>query len=94
MKIDDVEVTVELLVEEKESEYLKKVAQDQLAKRKGGNAKGKGGRGNRGNNNKNHGGHKRKRDDGEDGKAADEEPPVKKVESKPESTASSEAKAD
>ncbi|XP_050083450.1 la protein homolog [Anopheles aquasalis] len=95
LKIDDVEVTLELLVEEKESEYLKKVAQDQLARRKGGNAKGKGGRGNRGNNNKNHGGHKRKRDDADDGKAADDDaPPVKKAESKPESTASSEAKAD
>uniref|UniRef100_A0A2M4BPY4 Putative rna-binding protein la n=1 Tax=Anopheles marajoara TaxID=58244 RepID=A0A2M4BPY4_9DIPT len=94
LKIDDVEVTVELLVEEKETEYLKKVAQDQLARRKGGNAKGKGGRGNRGNNNKNHGGHKRKRDDAEDGKDAGEEPPVKKAESKPEPIASSEAKAD
>ncbi|ETN62720.1 lupus La protein [Anopheles darlingi] len=94
LKIDDVEVTVELLVEEKESEYLKKVAQDQLARRKGGNAKGKGGRGNRGNNNKNHGGHKRKRDDAEDGKVKDGEPPVKKAEAKPESTATSEVKAD
>uniref|UniRef100_A0A2M4A818 Putative rna-binding protein la n=1 Tax=Anopheles triannulatus TaxID=58253 RepID=A0A2M4A818_9DIPT len=93
LKIDDVEVTVELLVEEKETEYLKKVAQDQLARRKGGNAKGKGGRGNRGNNNKHHGGHKRKRDDAEDGKAADDEPPVKKAETKPVSTANSEAKA-
>uniref|UniRef100_A0A2M3ZGI0 Putative rna-binding protein la n=1 Tax=Anopheles braziliensis TaxID=58242 RepID=A0A2M3ZGI0_9DIPT len=94
LKIDDVEVTVELLVEEKESEYLKKVAQDQLARRKGGNPKGKGGRGNRGNNHKNHGGHKRKRDDAEDGKGADEEPQAKKAETKPETTASSEAKAD
>uniref|UniRef100_A0AAG5DM31 Lupus La protein n=1 Tax=Anopheles atroparvus TaxID=41427 RepID=A0AAG5DM31_ANOAO len=87
LKIDENEVTFELLAGEKETEYLKKVVQDQLARRKGGNAKGKG-RGNRGNNNNrnHHGGNKRKRDNGnEDG---DDEPPVKK----PETPASADAK--
>lgn len=80
LKIDEVEVAFELLVGEKETAYLQKVVQDQLARRKGGNAKGRG-RGNRGNNNRNYGGHKRKRDNnGEDGANDDNEPPVKKAE--------------
>ncbi|XP_058124819.1 la protein homolog [Anopheles ziemanni] len=79
LKIDENEVTFEVLEGDKESEYLKKVVQDQQARRKGGNAKGKGGRGNRGNNNRHHGGghNKRQRDNGNDG--GDDEPPVKKT---------------
>uniref|UniRef100_A0A182NUR2 Lupus La protein n=1 Tax=Anopheles dirus TaxID=7168 RepID=A0A182NUR2_9DIPT len=74
LKIDDAEVTAELLVDEKETEYLKKIAEEQ-AKRKA-NAKNKG-RGNRGNNNRNNhsGGNKRKRETHADD---DGEPPVKK----------------
>ncbi|XP_058058381.1 la protein homolog [Anopheles bellator] len=96
IKIDDADVTVELLVDEKEAEYLKKVVQDQQARRKGGNAKGKGGRGHRGNNHKNFGGQKRKREDGEEDKTGNE-PPVKKVETPTESkeqTANSDSKAE
>lgn len=98
LKIDDAEVTAELLVDEKETEYLKKIAEEQ-AKRKV-NAKNKG-RGNRGNNNRNHhsgGNNKRKRDRNaeqqEDGDGG--EPPVKKDATGKEATkptAESEAKA-
>ncbi|XP_050072346.1 la protein homolog [Anopheles maculipalpis] len=73
LTVDEAEVTVELLVEEKETAYLTKIAEEQ-AKWKG-NAKHKG-RGNRGNNNRNHhhyAGNKRKRDRDGDGEA-----PVKK----------------
>uniref|UniRef100_A0A182QIZ7 Lupus La protein n=1 Tax=Anopheles farauti TaxID=69004 RepID=A0A182QIZ7_9DIPT len=75
IKIDDVEITAELLVDDKETEYLKKIAEEQ-AKRKA-NAKNKG-RGNRGNNNRNNhsgGNNKRKRETNAD---EDGEPPVKK----------------
>uniref|UniRef100_A0A182Y0F9 Uncharacterized protein n=1 Tax=Anopheles stephensi TaxID=30069 RepID=A0A182Y0F9_ANOST len=79
LTVDDAEVTVELLVEEKETAYLTKIAEEQ-AKWKG-SAKHKG-RGNRGNNNRNHhhhgAGHKRKRDNNADKDAADGEPPSKK----------------
>uniref|UniRef100_A0A182M090 Lupus La protein n=1 Tax=Anopheles culicifacies TaxID=139723 RepID=A0A182M090_9DIPT len=73
--VDKTEVTVELLVDDKETAYLAKIAEEQ-AKWKN-NAKNKG-RGNRGNNNRNnhHGGHKRKRDNAE--KDGDDEPAVKK----------------
>uniref|UniRef100_A0A182SJR0 Lupus La protein n=1 Tax=Anopheles maculatus TaxID=74869 RepID=A0A182SJR0_9DIPT len=77
LTVDEAEVTVELLVEEKETAYLTKIAEEQ-AKWKS-NAKHKG-RGNRGNNNRNHhhgAGHKRKRDNNA-GKDGDGEPPVKK----------------
>uniref|UniRef100_A0A182PMG2 Lupus La protein n=1 Tax=Anopheles epiroticus TaxID=199890 RepID=A0A182PMG2_9DIPT len=76
LKIDDAEITAELLVEEKETEYLKKIAEEQ-AKRKG-NMKNKG-RGNRGGNNRNNhsgGNNKRKRD--RNAEQDGEEPPVKK----------------
>uniref|UniRef100_A0A1S4GZP2 Uncharacterized protein n=1 Tax=Anopheles gambiae TaxID=7165 RepID=A0A1S4GZP2_ANOGA len=99
LKIDDAEVTADLLVDEKETEYLKKIAEEQ-AKRKV-NAKNKG-RGNRGNNNRNHhsgGNNKRKRDRNaeqqEDGDGG--EPPVKKDATGKEPTkptAESEAKAE
>uniref|UniRef100_A0A182JWV6 Uncharacterized protein n=1 Tax=Anopheles christyi TaxID=43041 RepID=A0A182JWV6_9DIPT len=97
LKIDEAEVTAELLVEEKETEYLKKIAEEQ-AKRKG-NAKNKG-RGNRGNNNRNHhsgGNNKRKRDRNAEQEKDGDEPPVKKdaaeKESKPAPAAESKAKA-
>ncbi|XP_053673458.1 la protein homolog [Anopheles nili] len=93
IKIDDSEVSADLLVEERETEYLKKVAEEQ-AKRKA-FAKGKG-RGNRGfNNRNNHSGHKRKRDNRDDEQSKKDEPPVKKdtVEKDKKSATESEAKS-
>uniref|UniRef100_A0A182WGA0 Lupus La protein n=1 Tax=Anopheles minimus TaxID=112268 RepID=A0A182WGA0_9DIPT len=76
LTVDKAEVTVELLVEDKETAYLAKIVEEQ-AKWKN-NAKNKG-RGNRGNNNRNnhHGGHKRRWDNHAD-RDGDNEPAVKK----------------
>ncbi|XP_049284819.1 la protein homolog [Anopheles funestus] len=73
LTVDKTEVTVELLVDEKETAYLAKIVEEQ-AKYKS-NLKNKG-RGNRGNNyrNNHHAGHKRRKEQGGD----DGEPAAKK----------------
>ncbi|XP_055593092.1 la protein homolog [Uranotaenia lowii] len=75
IKIDDQEITVKLLEGEEETEFLKKVVKDQLARRQANNARKKGGRGGGNRNHNNHHGKKRKQEDGK----TENEPANKKL---------------